>query len=779
VRLAAAMLFVLSSATLVAQAPARDRTNPLPATGTAAVRGRVLVSSTNDAVRHAVVTLSGGGTRIPAILSDEDGRFQFTALPAATFTVVAAKPGFAKTSVTLDVAAGRTVEAPPIALLRGSVLTGSMIDEAGEPVVDSGVLLLRVNPRDDGTTQQVVVGSVYTDDLGAFRFGSLAAGTYAVNPTRLSNGVILSAQPGTDVGEVAVRFRFPDSARYTVQAGEERSGIVVIGSPDRPQMPPPARPPQADGGRPSLQPGESQEPITVRGRVTRAGGLPVSRAGVQLMSLTPGPPIVSQTDASGRYELVLPNGRAGDYRVAVRKAGYAFSEYGAPSLDRRGVVLRLNAGDTRDDLDVGLTKLSSASGRILDDLGEPVEGALVRVAQLRYVDGQRKLVDTPSLASRTDDLGRYRISGLRAGQYALIAAVGQVVVTEAAAEFPGYGASYFPGTANASEIQLLSVGAAQELTDLDFRLVRQKSFTIGGHAADSEGNPVTGGIALTPRRRSGAIAAIQMGARIDREGGFEFLNVPPGEYVVQVTRGTGRNAFSEGEFAYRFVDVVDADIKDLDIQTGVGSTITGRLIFEGGEPPPLGRLELSAMPVDLDRTPGGQTARARISPDDYTFELARINGPRRIQVMQPPAGWALKGVAINGVDVTDAPLPFGRDDQSLDGVEVLLTKRATRLAGRIAETRDVVMTDLGVLVFSTRRDQWYLNTRYIRRSAVRPDGSFSFESLPPGEYYVLAADPPDDPGAWRDPEVLEKLAMQATRTRLSEGQQISVDLRLR
>jgi len=62
---------------------------------------------------------------------------------------------------------------------------------------------------------------------------------------------------------------------------------------------------------------------------------------------------------------------------------------------------------------------------------------------------------------------------------------------------------------------------------------------------------------------------------------------------------------------------------------------------------------------------------------------------------------------------------------------------------------------------------------------VRPDGSFSFESLPPGEYYVLAADPPDDPGAWRDPEVLEKLAMQATRTRLSEGQQISVDLRLR
>jgi protocatechuate 3,4-dioxygenase beta subunit len=773
------MLFVLSSATLVAQTPARDRTTPLPVIGTAAIRGRVFVSATNDAVRHAVLTISGGGTRVPAILSDEEGRFQFTALPPATFTIVAAKPGFAKTSATLEVGAGRTVEAPPIALPRGSVLTGSMIDEVGEPVVDSGVLLLRVNPKDDGTAQQLVVGSVYTDDLGAFRFGSLAAGTYSVNPTRLANGVIMSAQPGTDLGQAVMRFRIPDSARYIVQAGEERSGIVIVGLPDRPLMPPPARPSQADAGRPGVQPGDSQTAITVRGRVTRAGGLPLSRAGVQLMSPIPGPPVVSQTDSSGRYELVLPNGRSGDYRIVVRKPGYAFAEYGAPSPDRRGALLRLNAGDSRDDLDVALTKLSSASGRILDDLGEPVEGALVRVAQLRYADGQRKLVDMPPLASRTDDLGRYRISGLRSGQYALIAAVGQVVVTEAAAEFPGYGTSYFPGTANANEIQLLSVGAAQDLTDLDFRLVRQKSFMIAGHAADSEGNPVTGGITLTPRRRSGAIAAVQMGARIDREGGFEFLNVPPGEYVVQVTRGMGRNAFSEGEFAYRFVDIVDGDVKDLDIQTGLGSTITGRLIFDGGEPPPLERLELSAMPVDLDRTPGGQTARARINPEDYTFELARINGPRRIQVMQPPSGWMLKGVVINGVDVTDEPLAFGRDDQSLDGVEVLLTNRATRLAGRIPETRDVSVTDLGVLVFSTRRDQWYLNTRYIRRSSARSDGSFSFEGLPPGEYYVMAAYPPDDPGAWRDPEVLERLALQATRTRLSEGQQISVDVRPR
>ena len=763
------MLFVLSSATLVAQTPVRDRTNPLPVTGAAAIRGHVLVSTTSDAVRHAVLTISGGGTRIPAILSDEDGRFQFTALPAATFTVTAAKPGFAKTSVTLEVDAGRTVDAPLIALPRGAVLTGTMVDETGEPVPNDGVLLLRVNTKGDGTAAQVAAGSADTDDLGTFRFGSLAAGTYMVTSMRLRNGVVMNVPSGTDLGQVPMRLRIPESTPYTVQAGEERSGLLVVGTQEQ----------LLNSPRPMQQPSDPQLAITVRGRVTRGGGMPATRAGVQLMAVTPGPPLVTQTDDGGRYEFVVPNNLAGAYRVFVRKPGYAFGEYGASLPSRRGTVLTLKAGEVREELDVTLTKLSSASGRILDDLGDPVEGVLVRVAQLRYVDGQRKLVDGPGLSSHTDDLGRYRISGLRPGQYALIAVVGQVVVASAAAEFPGYGMTYYPGTTSAGEVQLLSVGTGQDVNDLDFRLVRQKGFTIAGHASDSNGEPVSGGISLTPRRRSGAVAAMQMGARIDREGGFEFLNVPPGEYVVQVSRGNGRNAFNEGEFAYRFVDIVDADVRDIDVETGLGSTITGRLIFDGGEPPPLERLELSAMPVDLDRTPGGQTARARINPDDYTFELARINGPRRIQVMQAPAGWMLESVVASGIDVTDEPLPFGRDDQSLADVEVTLTKRATRLAGRISEARDVSMTDLGALVFSTRRDQWYLNTRYIRRSAVRPDGSFAFDGLPPGEYYVLAAYPPEDPGAWRDPEMLEKLALQATRTRLSEGQQISVDVRLR
>jgi len=189
-------------------------------------------------------------------------------------------------------------------------------------------------------------------------------------------------------------------------------------------------------------------------------------------------------------------------------------------------------------------------------------------------------------------------------------------------------------------------------------------------------------------------------------------------------------------------------------------------------------VDLSAMPADLDRTANGQSAHARYG-DDNRFELVGINGPRRIRTTRMPAGWVMKSVIVSGVDVTDEPLPFGNDDQSLDDVEVVVTNRVTRLSGTIAESRDVTPTDLAVLAFSSRRDEWYLNTRYIRRTVPMPDGRFSFEGLPPGEYFVLAAYPPDDPGEWRDPDALEKLALQATRARLSEGQQVAVELKVR
>jgi hypothetical protein len=271
-----------------------------------------------------------------------------------------------------------------------------------------------------------------------------------------------------------------------------------------------------------------------------------------------------------------------------------------------------------------------------------------------------------------------------------------------------------------------------------------------------------------------------MGARIDRDGAFEFPNVPPGDYVLQVVHG--RSDGNEGEFAYQFVTVTDRDVTDLEIQSSTGSTLTGHITSDGGDGPKLDGIELSALPTDLDRAPrfGGPPARARVAPDG-SFELDGISGPRRLQVVRMPTGWTTKTILVHGVEVTDQPQSFGREDQSTDDVEIVLTSHVTRIAGSISgigsPTGSLASADVAVLAFATDRESWYQGSRYRRRVAPAAAGTFAIEGLPPGDYYVVASEAPQDPGEWQDPAVLEKLAASATRVRLADGQQVSLSLR--
>src|SRR5262249_55986608 len=186
-----------------------------------------------------------------------------------------------------------------------------------------------------------------------------------------------------------------------------------------------------------------------------------------------------------------------------------------------------------------------------------------------------------------------------------------------------------------------------------------------------------------PSRRSGAIFPDAVGARIARDGTFEFPNVAPGEYVVQVQKGRSQPSV-EGEFASQIVTVNGTDVDDLVLQTSTGSQVSGRVTFGGGGPPRPGAIELSPVASDLDLAPRSGTASAEIHPD-WTFEMAGITGPRRLRLVRAPRGWMLKAILLNGTDITDSPLVFGTGEQSLRDLDVVLTSRVTTVAGSVAD----------------------------------------------------------------------------------------------
>jgi hypothetical protein len=406
-----------------------------------------------------------------------------------------------------------------------------------------------------------------------------------------------------------------------------------------------------------------------------------------------------------------------------------------------------------------------------------MQGVGVEVLQVQYEAGRRRLV--PVSSSRlTDDLGRYRLYGLAPGQYIVSAAVGQVFTED----LPGYGRAYFPGTPNPAEARYVPVGLAQDVTAVDIALSRMRTARVAGIVLGPSGEPTApGSLSLAPSQRSSSVTSVPVSARIAPDGMFEFPNVPPGEYVIQAYRGRVNN-HTEGEFGAAFVSVEDADVTGVVVRTSSGSSVTGRFRFDVDAPatlPAPADFELAAIPTDLDMSPA-RPASADIH-GDWTFEVSGLNGPRRLQLVRTPPGFALEEMRVNGADVTDRPIAFGTRAQSLANVEVVVTNRVTELSGAIVDGRERPVAGATVIVFSMDRQQWYPASRYLRRTSSSQDGAFTMTGVPAGSYFVAAAAaiPAGAEDAWQDPAFLETLISDASTVGLTERQKAVLTLRLR
>jgi hypothetical protein len=120
------------------------------------------------------------------------------------------------------------------------------------------------------------------------------------------------------------------------------------------------------------------------------------------------------TDSKGRFVFRrLPASTR--YAIHATKSGFVASGLAGPLLILPGSRFPLDEGEWISDADFVMWRLSSISGRVLDERGEPVVGVVVRVLLRVPVAGVTQLASGPM--GRTDDRGLYRIPGLRRGAY--------------------------------------------------------------------------------------------------------------------------------------------------------------------------------------------------------------------------------------------------------------------------------------------------------------------------------------------------------------------------
>lgn len=216
----------------------RSSQGTTPASATAELSGTLTTDATPpQPVRRATVRLSGGGPSVRVVGTDDQGRFRFAALPAASYTLSATKPGFVTVfhgekrpgrgpGVPVAIAAGQRASVS-LTMHPGAAITGTITDARGNPMSSVPVLAVEVRPKGASTGAPA---RATTDDRGVYRIFGLAPGDYVV-----------SAAPsfGTGRGMATDTIGVTDAE---VQWARTQSASSTLGATPGATMPAPGRP---------------------------------------------------------------------------------------------------------------------------------------------------------------------------------------------------------------------------------------------------------------------------------------------------------------------------------------------------------------------------------------------------------------------------------------------------------------------------------------------------------------------------------------------------------
>src|SRR6266508_365295 len=525
------------------------------------------------------------------------------------------------------------------------------------------------------------------------------------------------------------------------------------------------------------------------------------------------------TDDSGVFDLTeLPAGR---YTLTVSKSGFVSLAYGQRRPLQAGTPLQLGDGQQLKGIEFRLPRGGVIAGRVLDEDGEPVPGAMVRVMRYQYLQGDRRL--TPAGTAQTDDRGQYRVWGLMPGDYyvnaltrlpglggrgfpaglpggpppppgggppgaggggggrggrggAFAEVVGALAAGNAGANIALFGGSddqetinyaptYYPSVTSVNEAQPVTVGVSQEVLDINVSLQLVHTSRIAGRVTNPDGTPATAGnVNLMPDGAAGrgALVGTNYGSRIQWDGSFAIASVPPGRYVLRA-RGDDSDT---PQFAMLPVSV-NGDVGDITVVLSAGSTITGTVTFLPGatQTPDITQVRIGAPSTDLAAF--GPQPNARVEKDGR-FTLAGVSaGPHLIRSNGNLRGWTLKSVTMDGRDVTDTPVEV-RAGQHLSNVAVVFTDKLNEISGTITTTQGTAMPDFTVLAFPTDPSLWRPQARQIMTTRPDQTGKYRIRGLPPGENYLVTVDPAEH-GEWFEPAYLDQHRAGAARITLGDG----------
>ena len=545
--------------------PARDVTTPQqPTIGSAEITGTVTLATGSAPIRRAQVSLSAQAIRGQrTLLTDDRGHFAFTSLPTGRYSLSASKPGYVTTAygakkagrpgTPIQLADGQKFNDATILMPKGSVLTGTVVDEANEPAPGTQVRALRYVMRTGEKTLQQD-GSATTDDRGVFRIYGLQPGDYLVSATPRSLNV-------SDLRQLVM-----------AQVDQLLQQAQALNAAD-----------QQGGGSGTGGRGGTQGPANpgARGAGTGRGQALIDQANQLRQQL-------------GQQE-------------QEQTVGYAPVYYPGTTNPATAAAITLNVGEERGGVDLQLLQVPTATvaGSLASPDGHLPQGALIMLRPL-VTPGSPIMPGLADQGGRVLADGSFSFSNVAPGQYTVSAraAIRETDPTQAiqANATNGRGRGAFGGpvgrgpgaisavlwasadvTVNGQNVTGLALALASGMSvsgRLEFRgaslppptdLTRVR-VTLSSQDPQTQQGLGLGGIGL---------------ATVDASGNFTIPGVPPGRYVLRANAPPGGGAVglggagpttSAGSWSLKSSAVNGRDSLDFPFEVKPGVDVAGALL---------------------------------------------------------------------------------------------------------------------------------------------------------------------------------------------------------
>jgi Carboxypeptidase regulatory-like domain len=457
------------------------------------------------------------------VITSEDGKFEFDAVPAGKYSLRAAKHGFIAAaydqhdqySTAIVTGAGLDTENLILRLAPDAVITGKVLDEVGDPVRHATITLY-IDDHRGGIDQVRVFRSVQTDDLGIYEITPLIAGSYFLS---VSAKPWYAVHPSSDpVSKVdrSLDVAYPQTYYADVTDTDSATPIPIRGG-ERVQFDFHLNP------APALTlifhlPGDTSKGFTIPQLEQPAfdGSSLVQTSGARMIS--PGVVEVSGIPA-GRYDLLMPS-----------------SSNGAGS--------RMNGVDLSKDGE----EIDVASAEALSDIKVSVQMADGTPLPKRLALGFRSRRQAVAQGQMIDSKGQADFHGIAAARYEVVVwgyekPCSIARMSADGAEVSGHSVTITPGSSPSLSITLVD-----------------GSVEING-TAKRAGKPFAGAMVVLAPKDAENDRALFRRDQSDQDGTFTLHNVVPGSYTLLAIENGWDLDWSRPEvIAYYFKDGLPIEI---------------------------------------------------------------------------------------------------------------------------------------------------------------------------------------------------------------------------